>query len=66
MRVKSIAGSKGILFHVLPGKSIKGIWIMYILNGLTAISMKIYMGIWLVPDLDLMDLLAVSVLVRGI
>jgi CDP-diglyceride synthetase len=57
------AGKTKVLYHVSPGKTVEGIFMMYILNLVLALILRAFSGVWLIPELDLLKFLVISVIV---
>lgn len=58
--------SKRILSYISRVNSKRSMVEMFILNLIVSVSLMIYKGFWLVPDLDLVDFLVISVIVSVI
>ena len=63
LQINNKIGSRRIFFHISPGKTVEGILIMYFLNLGLSLTLNFFCGRWLVPNLDFMDFVLLSLIV---
>lgn len=57
-------GRSKFLYHVTPGRTLESILLGYIVNCVLSAVLKIFSGVFLIPDLSLLDFIIVSLIVR--
>lgn len=59
-------GRSKFLYHVTPGRTFESIILGYVVNCIFSATLKIFSGVWLIPDLSLLDFIIVSLIVTEI
>lgn len=57
-------GQTKVFYHISPEKTLEGILLMFIANLIITSILRIFRGVWLIPDIDYLDFIAISLIVN--
>lgn len=59
-------GASKFLYHVTPGRTYESIVLTYVANVIIACGLWVFAGVWMIPDLKILEFAGLSLVVKVI